>query len=80
MYELTIRADDELEQFSISEKGHDDKFISLAIAVAVDSLYRAKCPAGMIGMMMSSDQEVRETVISTMKKCILVRRGRRAQS
>lgn len=79
MYELTIRADDELEQFSISEKGPDDKFISLAIAVAVDSLYRAKCPAEMIRMM-SSDQEVRETVISTMKKCILVRRGRGAQS
>lgn len=73
MYELTIRADDELEQFSISEKGPDDKFISLAIAVAVDSLYRAKCPPELIGMMSSRDPEVRKRVIDTMEKCILVR-------
>nr|DAD70266.1 MAG TPA: hypothetical protein [Siphoviridae sp. ctXPh6] len=73
MYELTIRADDELEQFSISGKGTDDKFVTLAIAVAVDSLYRAKCPAEMIGMMSSRDPEVRKRVIDTMEKCILVR-------
>lgn len=73
MYELTIRADDELEQFSISEKGPDDKFISLAIAVAIDSLYRDQCTPELIGMMSSRDPEVRKRVIDTMKKCILVR-------
>lgn len=73
MYELNIQADDELKQYSISGKCSDDKFVTLAIAVAIDSLYRDQCPPELIGMMSSRDPEVRKRVIDTMKKCILVR-------
>lgn len=39
MYELNIQADDELKEFVVSVKGTDDKFVSIAVAVAIDYLY-----------------------------------------
>ena len=38
MYELNIQADDELKEFVVSVKGTDDKFVSIAVAVAIDYL------------------------------------------
>lgn len=40
MYELKIQADNELKQYDIAVKGFDDKFFSLAVAVAINELYR----------------------------------------
>lgn len=73
MYELKIQADNELKQYDIAVKGFDDKFFSLAVAVAINELYRDQCPPELIGMMSSRDPEVRKRVIDTMGKCILVR-------
>lgn len=73
MYELKIQADNELKQYDIAVKGFDDKFFSLAVAVAINELYCDQCPPELIGMMSSRDPEVRKRVIDTMEKCILVR-------
>ena len=73
MYELKIQADNELKQYDIAVKGFDDKFFSLAVAVAINELYRDQCPPGMIGMMSSRDPEVRKRVIDTMEKCLLAK-------
>ena len=48
MYELNIQADDELKEFVISVKGTDDKFVSIAVAVAIDYLYSSGCPDELI--------------------------------
>lgn len=53
MYELKIQADNELKQYDIAVKGFDDKFFSLAVAVAINELYRDQCPPELIGMMSS---------------------------
>ena len=73
MYELKIQADNELKQYDIAVKGFDDKFFSLAVAVAINELYRDQCPPELIGMMSSRDPEVRKRVIDTMEKCLLAK-------
>ena len=44
MYKIKVQADNELKKFVISGKGVDDKFISIAAAAIIDSLYRNGCP------------------------------------
>lgn len=73
MYELKIQANNELKQYDIAVKGFDNKFFSLAVAVAINELYRGHCPPELIGMMSSRDPEVRKRVIDTMEKCLLAK-------
>ena len=73
MYKIKVQADNELKKFVISGKGVDGKFVSIAAAVIIDSLYRNGCPESLIQMMASPNLETRKRVISAMRKCFFKR-------
>lgn len=73
MYELNIQADDELKEFVVSVKGTDDKFVSIAVAVAIDYLYRSGCPEELIQRVVSINPETRKEIAYAMKQCFIKR-------
>ena len=73
MYELKIQADNELKQYDIAVKGFDDKFFSLAVAVAIDYLYRSGCPEELIQRVASINPETRKEIAYAMKQCFIKR-------
>ena len=73
MYELNIQADNELKEFIVSVKGTDDKFVSIAVAVAIDYLYRSGCPDELIQRVASINPETRKGIAYAMKQCFIKR-------
>lgn len=73
MYKIKVQADNELKKFVISGKGVDDKFVSIAAAAIIDSLYRNGCPESLIKIMANRDPEIRKMVIYAMRKCFFER-------
>ena len=73
MYELNIQTDDELKEFVISVKGTDDKFVSIAVAVAIDYLYSSGCPDELIQRVASINPETRKKIAYAMKQCFIKR-------
>lgn len=73
MYELNIQADNELKEFIVSVKGTDDKFVSIAVAVTIDYLYRSGCPDELIQRVASINPETRKEIAYAMKQCFIKR-------
>lgn len=73
MYELNIQTDDELKEFVVSVKGTDDKFVSIAVAVAFDYLYSSGCPDELIQRVASINPETRKEIAYAMKQCFIKR-------